>query len=77
MVGGSITGLAVATVFCKGGQARRIGLIYGTGVGLGMSYSQLTGLWSDFNGTHYKNDKAFYREVECLEQELSLRYKLK
>jgi len=39
MVVGSITGLAVATVFCKGGQARRIGLIYGTGVGLGMSYS--------------------------------------
>jgi hypothetical protein len=47
--------------------------MYGGGMGLGMSYSQIRALWGALNNTEAKSDESFYKEIGSLETELRLR----
>ncbi len=74
---GAAAGFVLGRVFFRPGALRRCSTMYGAGVGLGMSYSQVRALWGALTNTEAKSDEAFHREVQSLETELRLRYKLK
>jgi hypothetical protein len=74
---GAAIGIVIGRLFFRKPALRRCATTYGAGMGLGMSYAQVKALWSAFDGSDAKSDDAFYKEINSLETEIRLRYKLK
>jgi len=74
---GAAAGFVLGHMFFRQKTMRRCSTMYGAGMGLGMSYSQIRALWGALNNTEAKSDESFYKEIGSLETELRLRYKLK
>ena len=74
---GGAFGLGFGLLCFSSRSMRRFSVLYGAGVGLGMSYSQVYALKGAFFGTAKKTDEAFYREIDSIQQEIELRNKLR
>jgi len=60
---GAGAGLLIGTVFFKSTTMRKSAIMYGAGVGIGMSWQQVRALFGALNGTVEKTDEDFYTEL--------------
>ena len=77
MVGGALVGAFSGLIFFSSMRTRKLLTLYGAGVGLGMSYSQVNALWRGVVVNDYaSSDLAFKREMTSIQREIELRNKL-